>query len=127
MPSCGLPPRGASMSTASYADSLPPAVDNGRPQQTFPVLTAGEIARIQRFGRPVGFRRGERLYAAGEPSPGLFLVLKGSIAAVQRDGLGAHGQLTRHSPGQFTGEVGTLSGGPALVDGVAEEDVEALL
>lgn len=104
-----------------------PGVDPGRHQQAFPVLTAAEMARIERFGQPVGFRKGERLYVAGEPSPGLFLVRKGAVAAVQRDGLGAHAQMARHGPGQFTGEVGQLSGAAALVDGIAEEDVEGLL
>jgi thioredoxin reductase (NADPH) len=98
-----------------------------RKHQMFPVLTAAEIARIQRFGRPVGFRRGERLFVAGEPSPGLFLILKGSIAVVPRDGLGAREALVHHAAGQFTGEVAQLAGGRSFVDGVAEEDVEALL
>jgi thioredoxin reductase (NADPH) len=102
-------------------------IDEGRRQQAFPLLSASDIARIQRFGRPVGFRRGERLYVAGEPSPGLYLVVKGSVAAMQRDGMGTHAMIARHAAGQFTGEVAQLSGGPALVDGIAEEDVEALL
>ena len=111
-------------------DEAPPRIDGveaSRHDQAFPVLTAAEIARITRFGQPVGFRRGERLYVAGEPSPGMFLVLKGAVSAVQRDGMGAHARIARHAPGQFTGEVGQLSGGPALVDGIAEEEVEALL
>ena len=98
-----------------------------RREQAFPVLTPAEAARMERFGRPVGFRRGERLYVAGEPSPGLFLIRKGSVAAVQRDGMGTHAAITHHRPGQFTGEIGQLSGASALVDGVAQEDVEALL
>jgi thioredoxin reductase (NADPH) len=106
---------------------LPDSVDASRRHQMFPVLSAGEIARIQRFGQPVRFAAGERLYVAGEPSPGMFLILQGAVAAIQRDGMGPHAQLTRHAAGQFTGEVGQLSGGPALVDGVAEEPVQALL
>src|SRR5205085_12454441 len=98
-----------------------------RRDQMFPVLTPAEIARVQRFGTPVGFRRGERLYTVGDTSPGLFLILKGSVTAVQRDGMGAHDAVARHAAGQFTGDVGQLAGGPALVDCVAEEDVEALL
>ncbi|TFY96670.1 FAD-dependent oxidoreductase [Ramlibacter humi] len=105
--------------------STPP--EESRRHQAFPTLTAAEIGRIQRFGLPMGFRQGDRLYVAGEASPGMFVVLKGSVAAVQRDGVGVHGAVTSHRPGQFTGEVGQLSGGPALVDGIAEEDVEALL
>jgi thioredoxin reductase (NADPH) len=115
------------MPTPSGTVPIPSGDDASRRHQTFPVLTTAEIERIQRFGHLLGFRRGERLYVAGERSPGVFVVLKGSVSALQRDGTGTHAQITRHGPGQFTGELGQLSGGPALVDGVAEEDVEALL
>jgi thioredoxin reductase (NADPH) len=85
------------------------------------------MARVARFASAVGFRKGERLYAAGELSPGLFFVRKGSVVAIQRDGLGSHSEITRHQVSQFTGELGQLSGARALVDGVAQEEVEALL
>src|SRR5205085_3580122 len=98
-----------------------------RRDQMFPVLTPADIARMQRFAAPMGLRRGERLYSVGDTSPGLFVILKGSATAVQRDGMGAHEAVARHAAGQFTGDIGQLSGGPALVDCVAEEDVEALL
>jgi thioredoxin reductase (NADPH) len=104
-----------------------PATQAARHEQTFPVLPAIDIARMRRFGRPMQFRRGERLFVAGEPSPGLFLVLKGAITAVMRDGLGRQAPIARHGPGQFSGEVGQLSGGVALVDGIAEEDLEVML
>ncbi|MDB5873859.1 MAG: FAD-binding protein [Ramlibacter sp.] len=106
---------------------LPPAVDASRRDQTFPTLSAAEIARIQRFGTLAQFKTGERLYVAGQSSPGLFVVLRGAVSATLRDGMGHRVPITRHGPGQFTGEVGQLSGAPALADGVAEEEVEALL
>lgn len=103
------------------------AAENSRHEQTFPVLPAVDIARMRRFGQPMRFRRGERLFVAGEPSPGLFLVLEGAITAVMRDGLGHRAEIARHGPGQFSGEVGQLSGGVALVDGIAEDDLEVVL
>ena len=115
------------MEAASLNANLPPGVDAGRRDQTFPVLTAAEIARIQRFGKVVQYRRGDRLVVAGEPGPGMLVVLKGAVTISQRDGMGHVTPIARHGPGQFLGEVGQLSGKPALVDGVAEEDVEALL
>ncbi len=115
------------MSSAPKETASSSWIETSRQQQAFPLLTAAEVARIQRFGLAMGFRQVERLYVAGEASPGMFVILKGSVAAVQRDGIGVHDLITRHGPGQFTGEVGQLSGGPALVDGVAEQDVEALL
>jgi thioredoxin reductase (NADPH) len=106
-------------------DDLPPAIASRR-HQMFPVLSAPEIARVSRFGTVQHFERGARIFAAGEPGPGMFVVLKGVIAISQRDGLGRVVPIVRHEPGSFAAEVAQLSGGQALVDGYAEEDVEAL-
>jgi thioredoxin reductase (NADPH) len=57
----------------------------------------------------------------------MFVVLNGVLAVSQRDGLGHVTPVVRHGPGHFMGEVGTLSGKPALVDGVADDEVEVLL
>ncbi|NPC58520.1 FAD-dependent oxidoreductase [Caenimonas soli] len=115
------------MSSAPSQPTSPTSVEATRHHQAFPVLTTAEIARIRRFGLGTGYRKGERLYVAGETSPGMFVILKGTVVAIQRDGIGVHGEVARHGVGQFTGEVGQIAGGPALVDGVAEEEVEALL
>ena len=101
--------------------------DSSRFHQTFPVLSDTEIARIARFGSVQQFARGERLFTAGETGPGMFVLLKGVVAVTQRDGLGRVVPIVRQGPGEFLAEVGQLSGRPALVDGHADEDVEALL
>jgi thioredoxin reductase (NADPH) len=93
----------------------------------FPELTEPEIGRISRFGSVRRYQRGERLFVAGDPSPGMFVVLKGAVAISQRDGLGHVVPIARQGPGQFLAEVGQLSGRHALVDGYADEDVEVLL
>ena len=49
------------------------------------------------------------------------------MALSQRDGLGHVVPIGSHGAGEFSGEVGSLSGGQALVDAYAEEDVETLL
>ena len=98
-----------------------------RRHQMFPELTDAEIARISRFGTPRRYARGERLITAGEPGPGMFVVLKGRVTLSQRDGLGHVVPIVTHGHGQFLGEVATLSGGSALVDAHAHEDVETLL
>jgi thioredoxin reductase (NADPH) len=99
----------------------------GRRHQLFPVLSEPEIARIGRFGTVRHYARGARLFGAGEPSPGMFVVLKGVLALSQRDGLGHVVPIARLGQGEFSGEVAQLSGGRALADAHAEEDVEALL
>jgi thioredoxin reductase (NADPH) len=98
-----------------------------RREQAFPSLTDAEIARIARFGTPVGFPRGALLFTAGETGPGMFVMLKGAVVISQRDGLGHVVPIVRQGRGQFLAEVAQLSGGVALVDGRADEDVEALL
>src|SRR5262245_56335335 len=97
-----------------------------RRHQMFPVLSEADVARMRRFGEPRTYRHGETLFAAGQPSPGMFVVVKGLVALDQRDGLGTVVPIVRQGPGQFTAEVGTLSGQPSLVDAYAVEDVQAL-
>jgi thioredoxin reductase (NADPH) len=99
----------------------------GRRDQALPVLGEADLLRIARFGERRQYRRGERLFVAGERAPGMFVVLKGALSMSQRDGLGHVVLIVRHGPGQFTGEVAQLSSGLALVDAVADEDVETLL
>jgi thioredoxin reductase (NADPH) len=106
--------------------ALPPDLESRR-HQMFPELTDAEIARIAPFGTVRSYRRGERLLTAGEPSPGMLVVMQGAVAISQRDGLGHVVPLTRQGHGQFLAEVGQLSGQRAMVDAHAEEDVEALL
>ena len=104
------------------------SVIGGRRDQAFPVLSEADISRVERFGERRQYRRGERLFAAGERTPGMFVVLKGALTMTARDGLGRTAQVVRRGPGQFTGEVAQLSTGVALVDAEADDDdVEALL
>ena len=98
-----------------------------RRHQMFPTLTESEIARVSQFGALRRYVKGERLFAAGEPSPGMFVVLQGHVTASQRDGMGHVVPITTHGRGQFSGEVAQLSGRHALVDGHADDDVEAVL
>ena len=111
---------------APLPDALPAGM-MARRHQMFPELTDAEIARVRRFGSPRRYARGERLITAGEPGPGMFIVLTGRVTLSQRDGLGHVVPLVTHGHGQFLGEVGTLSGRAALVDAHAHEDVETLL
>jgi thioredoxin reductase (NADPH) len=98
-----------------------------RHEQTFPVLTSDEIARMRRFGEQRHYKDGERLFETGKPGPGMFVLLSGHVAIAQRDGLGHVTPIIDQGPGQFLAEVGQLSGRVALVDGHAEGDVETLL
>ncbi len=100
---------------------------NDRRHQMFPVLSVSDIERMRRFGQPRLYRQGELLFSAGEPGPGMFVVLKGWVAITQRDGLGHVVPIVRQGAGEFLAEIGQLSGRNAWVDGLAETDVETLL
>ena len=112
-------------------DARPEAFDRvalyPRHDETFPLLTAEEIDRLRRFGTERHYRAGEALFIAGEPAPGMFVVLDGMVTITQRDGFGRRQPVVEQGPGQFLAEAGTLSGRPALVDGHAEGDVTAIL
>jgi thioredoxin reductase (NADPH) len=109
------------------ADNDLPGTLVNRREQMFPTLTDAEIERIGRFGTLRNYARGERLFAAGEPGPGMFVVLKGKLAISQRDGLGHIVPVVSQGRGDFSAEIAQLSGRPALVDGFAEDDLETLL
>src|SRR5258705_10632193 len=98
-----------------------------RHEQTFPTLTAHEIDRMRRFGELRTYKDGEALFETGKPGPGMFVLLSGTVAITQRDGLGHVTPIIDQGPGQFLAEIGQLSGRVALVDGRADGDVETLL
>jgi len=116
-----------SEATDGNSRSVPRAQAFPRLEQTYPSLTAPEIARMRRFGELRSYKHGELLFETGKPGPGMFVVLSGHVAITARDGLGHVTPVIDQGPGQFLAEVGQLSGRVALVDGHAEGDVETLL
>ncbi|WP_219219824.1 FAD-dependent oxidoreductase [Variovorax boronicumulans] len=98
-----------------------------RRHQMFPVLSDADIRRMRRFGSLRSYAQGECMFRAGEPGLGMFVLLAGTVAITQRDGLGHVVPIGQQGPGQFMAEIAQLSGRPSLVDGHAERAVEALL
>ena len=103
-----------------------PLVETRR-HQMFPTLAPAEIERLRRFGELRVFQAGDHLVRTGEVSPGMFLILAGEVSITQRDARIVREPIVVHGPGSFLGELAQLSGHPALVDGVARSDGEALL
>ncbi len=97
-----------------------------RGAQMFPTLGETEIARLRRFGEPRRYAKGEALVTVGETGHGLTLFLSGEVEISQHDPSGLRTPIVTHGPGAFMGELGQLSGKPALVDAYALTDVEAL-
>src|ERR1700728_307207 len=82
---------------------------------------------MRRFGAVRRYADGDKLLETGKPSPGMFVVLSGHVAITQRDGIGDVTPISEQGPGQFVAEIGQLSNRAALVDGIAEGEVEALV
>ena len=83
-----------------------------RGHQLFPVLDAGQIETAKRFasGPARAFAPGEAVFSVGQRDAPAWLVLKGSIEVMRRDGLNREAAITSHGAGQFSGEVSQLTG-----------------
>jgi thioredoxin reductase (NADPH) len=84
-------------------------ITSSRAEQVFPRLTAVQILRIQAHGRIRAIKRGEVLVEQGDSAVPFFLVVSGELEVVRPSGT-EETLVTVHGPGQFTGEVSTLSG-----------------
>jgi thioredoxin reductase (NADPH) len=105
------------------ARSSPSSLLEHRREQIFPVLDARQIAIARRFGsEPRQFKPHEIVFKAGDAGVPAYLVLSGSIEVAGRDGLGRRNEITTHGPGELTGEISQLSGGPALAEACAGDN-----
>ena len=95
-----------------------------RAHQAFPVLDQAQIATALGFavGEKRRFSPAEVVYRAGDKNVTAWLVLEGEIELSRRDGLGPDAPISSVAVGQFTGEVGQLSGRPALARARAGPD-----
>ncbi len=105
---------------------LPPSLASRR-DQMFPTLNPAEINRLRRFGTVRTWQPGEILFDPGRPGPGMIVLLRGHILTTRKNGLGVEVPIVESGPGNFTGEVGQLSGRPPLAYARALETVEALV
>jgi thioredoxin reductase (NADPH) len=84
-------------------------ITSSRIEQIFPKLTLPQIARIEPQGHIRTVQRGDLLIEQGDTSVPFFVVIKGELEIVRPFGT-KETLVTVHGPGQFTGEVNTLSG-----------------
>ena len=80
----------------------------------FPILTPPQLARVSRYGSQRSCNPGDVLLAAGAKVLSIFVVVSGGVDIV-RPTCGEEQLIARLAPGQFTGEVSTLAGQPAMV------------
>jgi thioredoxin reductase (NADPH) len=82
-------------------------------EKIFPKLTSVQIDRIATRGRVRSMEEGEVLYEQGHRAAPLFVVISGELEVV-RPSVPVETLITTYESGQFTGEVGTLSGRRSL-------------
>jgi thioredoxin reductase (NADPH) len=107
-------------------DAPSPLITDTRRDQIFLALTPMELERVRRFGEVRHYGAGEALFKVGEAGHGLYVVLSGHVGLARPDGNGGRRQFHTTGPGAVVGEMAQLAGRPALVDGTAQEAVEAL-
>ena len=88
-------------------------ITSSRIEKIFPKLTSAQIRRVEAHGHVRAVQRGEVLYEQGDMSAPFFVVITGELEVV-RPLFPAETLVTIIESGQFTGEVGTLSGRRSL-------------
>jgi CRP-like cAMP-binding protein len=76
-----------------------------RREQMFPKLSPEEIARLRRFGTVRRYRAGEPLFRTGEISPGMFVIVSGTVAITRREGLERVVPIVEVGPGDWCASI----------------------
>jgi thioredoxin reductase (NADPH) len=84
-----------------------------------PVLDAAQLEVLRRYGREHEMAAGEVLFAAGDTTYDLIVVLAGEARIVERLGQPGETVIARYGPGQFLGEIGLLTGQRAYLSAAA--------
>jgi len=91
----------------------------------FPTLSEAQIAQLGRYAGapPKKFRTGEALFHVGDRDSNFFVIKSGEVELVDNTGEKPKtiGVLVA---GEFTGDVGHLTGSPKVVSGIARADCE---
>ncbi len=91
----------------------------------FPKLTEEQIRQLARYAGTSTkiFRAGEALFHAGDRDPKFFVIKSGEVEII--DITGDQPKTIRvQGPGDFTGDVGHLTGSPKVVSAIARSDCE---
>jgi thioredoxin reductase (NADPH) len=91
----------------------------------YPCLSEAELAEVAPFGEHCVFREGEPLVAAGDYPFNSFVILSGTVRAVDVS-TGNPIVFVRYGSGYFTGDIDLFTRRPSLVSVEAENDVAAI-
>ena len=94
-----------------------------RVEQIFPILSAAQTQRLVAHGHVRSVRAGDVLVKPGDREIPIFAVISGELEAV-RPSFGQETLIRAFGPGQFTGELNTLSGRRAMAMIRAKQDGE---
>ena len=92
----------------------------------FPKLTEIQLTALGRcpLTQLRRFHAGEKLFAACDRDPRFFVIKSGEVEIVDESSERPK-TVTVHGPGEFTGDVGQVTGRPAIVSAVARTEGEA--
>ena len=111
-------PDGPGSSPRSAAGSA-----RGSAQQTQagrgPVLDAAQLEVLRRYGSEHDVAAGEVLFADGDVSYDLIVVLAGQVRIIERRGQQGETVIMTYGPSQFLGEIGLLTGQRVFLSAVA--------
>jgi CRP/FNR family transcriptional regulator, cyclic AMP receptor protein len=89
-------------------------------------LTPAERAELEARARVRAYRRGEVLFAEGEPSTWVAILLAGRVKAYSHREHGGEALLAVRGPGALLGEVAAIDGGPRSATVATLEPARAL-
>ena len=91
----------------------------------FPKLDEAQLARLGRCSLTSlrCYRGGDKLFEAGDHDFKFFVVKSGKVEIIDESS-DPPKPITVHGPGEFTGDVAQLTGGPSVVSAVARGDCE---
>jgi len=91
----------------------------------FPKLTEEQMTQLARYAgaSTKTFRAGKALFRAGDRDPKFFVIKSGELEIIDITG-DQPKTLRVQGPGEFTGDVGHLTGMPKIVSAIARSDCE---
>ena len=107
----GSSPRSAAGSSTGSA----PQTQAGRG----PVLDAAQLEVLRRYGSEHDVAAGDVLFADGDVSYDLIVVLAGRVGIIERHGQPGETVIATYGPSQFLGEIGLLTGQRVFLSAVA--------
>ena len=84
-----------------------------------PVLDAAQLEVLRRYGSEHDVAAGEVLFADGDESYDLIVVLDGQVRIIEHFGQPGETLVTTYGPSQFLGEISLLTGQRAYLSAVA--------